>query len=116
VHECNVIKLPTAGSPPEFSCHCQCPDVVHSDRCTITWDRLHTVSCSSLQFSVLLTQPNGTSVYSKNVDSDNIFAQTTPLDLNAMYTATITAENECGNKTCSAECSPGKNTSYLSLS
>ena len=116
MHECNVIKLPTAGSPPEFSCHCQCPDVVHSDRCTITWDRLHTVSCSSLQFSVSLTQPNGTSVYSKNVDSDNIFAQTTPLDLNAMYTATITAENECGNKTCSAECSPGKNTSYLSLS
>ena len=111
MNECNVIKLLIAGSPPDFSCQCQCPDVVHSDQCNITWDRLHTVSCSSLQFNVSLTQPNGTSVYSENFDSANIFGQTTPLDLSAIYTASITAENECGNKSCCAKCSPGKDTS-----
>ena len=105
MHECNVIKLLTAGSPPDFDCHCQCPDVVHSDRCNITWDRLHNVSCNSLQLNVSLTLPNGTSVYSKNFDSDNTFAQTPPLDLSEMYTVNITAENECGKKTCSTNCS-----------
>ena len=110
MHECNVIKLLTAGSPPEFDCHCQCPDVVHSDGCNITWDRLHNVSCNSLHFIVSLTLPNGTSVYSENFDSDNTFAQTTPLDLSEMYNAIITAENECGRKTCSTKCSPGKGT------
>ena len=100
----------TAGSPPDFSCQCQCPDAYHSDRCNITWDRLRTVSCNSLQFSVSLTLSNGTPVYSENFESDNIFAQTTPLDLGAAYTATITAENECGVTTCPAECSPGKDT------
>ena len=98
----------TAGSPPNFTCQCWCPDVYHSDRCTITWDRLRTVSCSSLQFSVSLTLPNGTSVYNESFGPS--ITQTTPLDLGVMYTATITAENDCGNATCSTECSPGKNT------
>ena len=105
MHECNVIKLLTAGSPPDFDCHCQC-----LDGCNITWDRLHNVSCNSLQLNVSLMLPNGTSVYSENFDSDNIFAQTTPQDLSEMYNASITAENECGRKTCSTKCSLGKGT------
>ena len=100
----------TAGSPQKFSCQCQCPDAYHSDRCNITWDRLHNVSCNPLQINVSLTLSNGTPVYSKNFESHNIFAQTTPLDLRAVYTATITAENECGITNCSTVCSPGKDT------
>ena len=104
----------TAGTPPNFTCQCWCPDVTQSDWCTITWDRLHTVSCSSLQFSVSLTLPNGTSVYNEIFDPS--ITQTTLLDLGAVYTATITAENVCGDTTCSTECSPGKHkTGYLSL-
>ena len=97
-----------AGFPQNFSCRCQCPDAYHSDRCTITWDRLGTVFCNSLQFSVFLTLPNGTAVYNENFGPS--ITQTTPLDLGAVYTATITAENECGITTCSAQCSPGKDT------
>ena len=100
----------STGPPPNFSCRCQCPDVYHSDRCTISWDRVRTVSCNPLQFSVSLTLSNGTSVYRKHFKSVNIIAQTTPPDLHAAYTATITAENECGITNCSAECSPGKDT------
>ena len=107
MYECNVMY--STGSPPNFSCQCHCPDAYHSDRCTITWDRLHNVSCNSLQISVSLTS-NGTPVYGNNFESHNIFAQTTPLDLRAVHTATITAENECGITDCSAVCSPGKDT------
>ena len=104
----------TAGTPPKFTCQCWCPDVTQSDRCTITWDTLHTVSCSSLQFSVSLTLPDGTSVYNESFDQS--ITQTTLLDLGAVYTATVTAENVCGDTTCSTECSPGKHkTGYLSL-
>ena len=95
----------TAGTPQNFSCQCQCPDAYHSNRCTIMWDRLRTVSCGSLQFTVSLTLPNGTSVYSENFDPS--ITQTTPPDQGGVYTATITAENVCGNATCSTECSPG---------
>ena len=104
----------TAGTPQNFSCQCHCPDAYHSGRRIITWDRLHTVSCSSLRFSVSLTLPNGTSVCSENFDPS--ITQIIPPDLSAVYTATITAENVCGNATCSTECSPGKRKAgYLSL-
>ena len=98
----------TAGTPPKFTCQCWCPDVTQSDRCTITWDTLHTVSCSSLQFSVSLTLPNGTSVYNESFGPN--ITQATPPDQGGVYRATTTAENDCGNTPCSTECSRGKNT------
>jgi len=97
----------TAGTPPNFTCECWCPEVTQSDWCNITWDTLHTVSCSSLIFSVSLTLPNGTSVYNESFNSS--ITQTTPPDQGGVYTATVTAENDCGSATCSRECSPGKN-------
>ena len=88
--------------------------MTQSDRCTITWDTLDTVSCSSLQFTVSLTLPNGSSVYNESFGPS--ITQTTPPDQGGVYTATITAENVCGNTTCSKECSPGKHKAvYLSL-
>ena len=81
--------------------------MTQSDQCNITWDTLSTVSCSSLQFSVSLTLSDGTSVYNESFDQS--ITQATPPDRGTMYTATVTAENDCGSATCSRECSPGKN-------
>ena len=65
------------------------------------WERLPTVSCSSLQVSASLRQSDGTLVYS-DVFSPNVTStETAPLSQNTVYTVTITAENLCGSSTCS---------------
>ena len=100
-------------------CELQCPDTYHpgtSDRCTIMWERLPTVSCSSLHVSVSLRQPDGAVVYSDVFSPSVSSTETTPLNPNTVYTVAVTAENVCGNTTCSTECSPGKHKAvYLSL-
>ena len=66
------------------------------------WERLFTVSCSSLRFSVSLRQSDGALVYS-DVFSPNVTStETAPLNQNTVYTVTITAENKCGIANCSA--------------
>ena len=66
------------------------------------WESIPTVSCSSLQVSISLRQPDGTLVYS-DVFSPNVTStETTPLNPNTVYTVTITAENLCGSTDCSA--------------
>ena len=72
------------------------------DRCTIFWDRLPTVSCSSLQFSVSLRQPDGTLVDSDVFSPSVSSTETTPLNPNTVYTVAVTAENVCGTSICSA--------------
>ena len=74
------------------------------DRCNITWDRLRTVSCSSLQFSVSLTLPDGTSVYNESFDQSITSTPTVPLDPDTVYSVAITAGSICGSTTCSANC------------
>ena len=94
-----------AGPPQSFTCELQCPDTYRSgisDRCTIMWERLPTVSCNSLQFSVSLRQPDGTLVYSDVFNPSVTSTKTTPLNSNTMYTVTITAENVCGSSNCFA--------------
>ena len=66
------------------------------------WERLPTVSCSSLRFSVSLRQSDGTLVYSDLFSSSVTSTETTPLIQNTVYTVTITAENKCGSANCSA--------------
>ena len=106
----------SAGLPQSFSCELWCPDTYHpgtSDRCTIMWERLPTVSCDSLQFSVSLKQSDGTLVYSDGFGQSVSSTETTPLNQNTMYTVTIAAENACGLSTCTATNSTaieGKNT------
>ena len=77
------------------------------------WKRLPTVSCSSLQVSVSLRQPDGELVYS-DVFSPNVTStETAPLNQNTVYTVTIAAENLCGTANCTAKNSTaveGKNT------
>ena len=98
----------SAGPPQSFTCELQCPDTYRSgtsDQCTIMWERLPTVSCSSLQVSVSLRQPGGTLVYSDVFSPSVTSTETTSLNQNTVYTATITAENLCGSSTCSATAS-----------
>ena len=95
----------TAGPPQSFSCELWCPDTYQpgtSDRCTIMWERLPTVSCDSLQFSVSLRQSNGTLVYSDGFGQSVSSTETTPLNPNTAYTVTVTAENVCRASICSA--------------
>ena len=66
------------------------------------WERLPTVSCDSLQFSISLRQPDGTLVYSDVFSPSVTSAKTTPLNSNSTYTVTITAENVCGSSNCYA--------------
>ena len=105
-----------AGPPQSFTCELQCPDTYHpgtSDQCTIMWERLPTVSCDSLQFSVSLKQSDGTLVYSNFFGRSVYSAVTTTLNQNTVYTATIAAENLCGMANCTATNSTaveGKNT------
>ena len=105
-----------AGLPQSFSCELQCPDTYHpgtSDRCTIMWERLPTISCNSLHVNVSLRQSNGTLVYSDGFGQSVSSTETTPLNQNTMYTVTIAAENACGSSTCTATNSTaieGKNT------
>ena len=81
------------------------------NQCTLMWETSPTVHCSSLQFfNVTLTRPDGTLFYSDSFGSSITSTQTIPLDPNTVYTATVTAENVCGNTTCLASCPPGKNT------
>ena len=97
------ICLHPAGPPQSFTCELQCPDTYHpgtSDRCTIMWERLPTVSCSSLHVSVSLRQPDGAVVYSDVFSPSVSSTETTPLNPNTAYTVTITAENECGTSVC----------------
>ena len=78
------------------------------------WEIPPTVHCSSLQFfNVTMTRPDETLFYTGSFGPDVTSTETTPLDPNTVYTATITAVNVCGNTTCSAECPSGKNTDYL---
>jgi len=97
-----------AGPPQSIGCNCWCfPGT--TERCNIYWERPCTVSCiqRSLQFSVSLTLPDGTSAYSDSFGQDNTSTQTMPLNQSIQYSATITAENLCGNTTCSVHCSSG---------
>ena len=98
-----------AGPPHKFSCRCQCPDVHRSgtsDQCTIMWKRPLTVSCSSLQqFNVSLTGQDETLVYSDSFGQGTTTTNTISLKSNTVYRAAITAENACGNTTCSTNCS-----------
>ena len=97
-----------AGPPHKFSCRCQCPDVHRSgssDQCTIMWKRPPTVSCSSVQFNVLLTLPDGTPFYSDGFGQGTSTTRTIPLNPNTVYRAAITAENVCGDTTCFTNCS-----------
>ena len=71
----------------------------------MTWDRLRAVSCSSLQFSVSLTLPDGTSVYNESFDQGITSTPTVPLDPDTVYSVAITAGSVCGSTTCSANCS-----------
>ena len=94
-----------AGPPHPFVCELQCPDTYQSgisDRCTIMWERLPTVSCSSLQVSVSLRQSDGTLIYSDVFSPSVTSTETTSLNPNTEYTVTIMAENVCGTKNCSA--------------
>jgi len=95
----------TAGPPHNFSCQCQCPYVNHSGisgQCTLMWENPPAVSCSSLHVNVSVTLLNGTFVYSGSFDQGITSTQTTPLNMNAVYTAAITGV--CG-ATCSVNCS-----------
>ena len=95
----------SAGPPHPFDCELRCPDTYRSgisDRCTIFWERLPTVSCNSLRFSVSLRQPDGTLVYSDVLSPNVTYVETAPLNPNTVYTATIAAENACGSTNCSA--------------
>ena len=77
------------------------------------WERLPTVSCSSLQVSISLRQSDGTLVYSDVFSPSVTSTETTPLNQSTVYTVTITAENECGMANCTATNSTtveGKNT------
>ena len=60
------------------------------------------MSCDSLQFSVSLRQSNGTLVYSNFFGQSVSSTETTPLNQNTVYTATIAAENLCGMANCTA--------------
>ena len=94
-----------AGPPHPFACELQCPDTYQSgisNRCTIMWERLPTVSCSSLQVSVSLRQPDGTLIYSDVFSPSVTSTETTPLNPNTEYSVTVTAWNECGSANCSA--------------
>ena len=95
----------TAGAPQNFSCQCQCPYKYRSgtsDQCTLMWERIPTVSCSSLTVEVSVTLPDETPVYSGSFDSSIDSTQTTSLKTNTVYTATIA--DVCGT-TCSVNCS-----------
>ena len=95
----------TAGPPQNFSCQCQCPDMYRSgisDQCTLMWERLPTVSCNSMHVNVSLTLPDGTPVYSGSYGQSITSTQTTRLNTNTVYTATITGV--CG-ATCFVNCS-----------
>ena len=95
----------TAGPPQSFTCGLQCPDTYHSgisDRCTIMWERLPTVSCDSLQVSISLRQPDGELVYSDVFSPSVTSTETTPLNSNTTYTVIITAKNVCGTSNCYA--------------
>jgi len=61
-----------------------------------------TVSCSSLQVSISLRQPDGTLVYSSMLSPNVTDVETAPLNPNTVYTATIAAKNACGSTNCSA--------------
>ena len=95
-----------AGPPEPFFCQCWC-FLNTSDGCTVIWQSPPTVYCSSLQFNVSLMEQDGTLVYSNTLDQNTSSIQTTPLNTSAVYTVTITAENECGSITCPANCSSG---------
>ena len=119
----NYYDFYPAGPPQFFTCEFQCPDVYLSgttDRCTIIWERLPTVSCSLLQFNVSVTGPDGTPAYSGIFGQSTTSTETAPLNPNTTYTVTITAENVCGTTTCSATNSTaaerdGKKYSLLSI-
>jgi len=66
------------------------------------WEKLPTVSCSSLQVNVSVTLPDGTLVYSGSFDQSITSTQTTPLNIHTVYTAAISGV--CG-ATCSVNCS-----------
>ena len=95
----------TSGPPQNFSCQCKCPYLYRhgiSVNCTLMWEKLPTVSCSSLQVNVSVTLPDGTLVYSGSFDQSITSTQTTPLNMHTVYTAAITGV--CG-ATCSVNCS-----------
>ena len=79
-----------------------------SDRCNIGWDIPQIVSCSAMQINVSLMIQNGTAVYSDSFGPNITSTQTTPMNLDAVYTAAVTAQNECGSATCATSCSAGK--------
>lgn len=100
------------GPPQSFSCQCWCLP----DQCTVMWERIPTVSCSSLQFNVSVKGADGTPAYSHSFNQSITCAQTTPLNTSTLYTATITAENVCDSTTCCANCSTVKEkTGWFSL-
>ena len=79
-----------------------------SDKCNIVWDMPPTVSCNPMQINVSLILQNGTQVYSDNFGLDITSTKVTPMNLDAVYTAAVTAQNECGSTTCLMSCSAGK--------
>ena len=74
------------------------------------WDRLLSVPCNPLQINASLMLQNGTAIYSDSFGLNITSIQTTPMNLDAVYTAAVTAQNECGSVTCSASCAAGKDT------
>ena len=63
-----------------------------------------------MQINVSLMVQNGTAVYSDSFGPNITSTQTTPMNLDAVYTAAVTALNNCGSVTCSASCAAGKDT------
>ena len=103
--DCMNLHSLHAGPPQNFSCQCKCPYFYRhgiSGKCTLMWEKLPTVSCSSLQVNVSVTLPDGTLVYSGIFDQSITSIQTTSLNMNTVYTAAITGV--CG-ATCSVNCS-----------
>ena len=110
-----LLYLHSLGQPQSFSCQCRCTDVHHSGRCTVMWDKLPSVSCNPMRINVSLMLQNGTAVYSDNFGLNITSTQTTPMNLDTVYTAAVIAQNECGSVTCSASCSAGKRLINLEL-
>ena len=61
-----------------------------------------------MQISASLMLQNGTADYSNSFGHNITSVQTTPMNLDAVHTAAVTALNECGNVTCVTSCSAGK--------
>ena len=74
------------------------------------WDKLLSVSCNRMQINVSLMLQNGTAVYSAGFGLNITSIQVTPINIDAVYIAAVTAQNECGSVTCSASCAEGKHT------